>query len=158
MYRYKKIGYVFFYSLLCFLKIVAQPTPASVLSKYITFKSISGNEKPAGEYIKSVCEEFGLYVTIFSNTDSSYNFCASLKPITEKFPSVLLINHLDVVPVDMKTKWEHEPFSGDIVNDTIHGRGAIDTKGLAVMQLFALKALKDRLLNTYIKHNAICYR
>jgi carboxypeptidase PM20D1 len=47
----------------------------------------------------------------------------SLKPI-------LLLAHQDVVPVDAKTlgQWTHPPFSGDIADGFVWGRGSIDLK------------------------------
>ena len=51
---------------------------------------------------------------------------------------VLLLSHMDVVPVDQHTRaqWTHEPFSGDITDEAIWGRGTIDDKGglIALMQ------------------------
>ncbi len=43
----------------------------------------------------------------------------------------LLIAHMDVVPVEKRTagEWLHEPFSGDIADGYVWGRGAIDMKG-----------------------------
>jgi carboxypeptidase PM20D1 len=43
---------------------------------------------------------------------------------------MLLMGHLDVVPVleESISEWRQEPFGGEIVNDTIWGRGAIDDK------------------------------
>ena len=51
----------------------------------------------------------------------------SLKP-------VMLMGHMDVVPVDDVTldAWTHDPFAGEVVDGEIWGRGAIDNK-LSVM-------------------------
>ena len=145
-----------FLIVICFTSIaVSQTNPIQVLSKYIKIKSVSGNEKTAGQYIKKLCEDFGLFTTVFSDTDSSYNFCASLLPIEKNYPSVLLINHMDVVPADEKGSWKHPPFSGIIDKDTLYGRGTIDMKGLAVMQLFALKKMKERGISDSLKTNSI---
>lgn len=134
---------------------VSQTNPVEVLSTYLKIKSISGNEKAAGQYMKKLCEDFGLYTTVFSDTDSSYNFCASLLPLEKHYPSVLLINHLDVVPVDEKGNWKHPAFSGTVDKDTLYGRGAIDMKGLAVMQVFALKKMKEMGVSDSLKTNSI---
>lgn len=134
---------------------VSQTNPVEVLSTYLKIKSISGNEKAAGQYMKKLCEDFGLYTTVFSDTDSSYNFCASLLPLEKHYPSVLLINHLDVVPVDEKGNWKHPAFSGNVDKDTLYGRGAIDMKGLAVMQVFALKKMKEMGVSDSLKTNSI---
>jgi acetylornithine deacetylase/succinyl-diaminopimelate desuccinylase-like protein len=68
---------------------------------------------------------------------------------------VLLINHTDVVPVDEKGYWKFDAFSGKINHDTIYGRGTIDMKGLAVIQVFALKRIKDSLQTNILKNNII---
>ena len=61
---------------------------------------------------------------------------ASLKPI-------LLIGHLDVVPVEPGTedKWQEAPFGGRIVDGFIWGRGAIDNKSTVVGALEAVELL-----------------
>ncbi|MED1860995.1 M20/M25/M40 family metallo-hydrolase [Brevibacillus reuszeri] len=55
--------------------------------------------------------------------------------------SLLLLSHLDVVGADEKD-WEVPPFSGEIVDDVLWGRGTIDTKQLTIMELMALILLK----------------
>jgi len=40
----------------------------------------------------------------------------------------LLMAHLDVVPADDETEWDISPFSGEIRDGFIYGRGAIDNK------------------------------
>ncbi len=56
---------------------------------------------------------------------------------------VLLLAHLDVVPVDPSTEasWVHPPFSGDIADGSVWGRGAIDDKGSALAILEATEGL-----------------
>lgn len=105
--------------------------------------------------MKKLCEDFGFYTAVFSDTDSSYNFCASLFPLEKNLPSIILINHLDVVPVDEKGNWKHPAFSGIIDNDTLYGRGALDMKVLAVMQVFALKKIKETINPDSITKNFI---
>lgn len=55
-----------------------------------------------------------------------------------------IVGHLDVVPVGNVEKWEGKnPFSGDIINDAIYGRGSLDDKGPLVIALMAIKSLID---------------
>jgi len=55
---------------------------------------------------------------------------------------VAVLGHLDVVPAG--EGWmEAEPFSGEIKNGRIYGRGAMDDKGPLVSAVYALAALKD---------------
>lgn len=64
-------------------------------------------------------------------------------------PAVLLMAHLDVVPVvaDSVKEWSHPPFAGEIADGFIWGRGALDTKGSLVCMLHAA----DRLAATGFK-------
>ncbi|MES2763084.1 MAG: M20/M25/M40 family metallo-hydrolase [Bacteroidota bacterium] len=133
---------------------ISQNKPVEVLSEYLKIKSVSGNEKAAGEYMKKLCEGFGFHTTVFTDTDSSYNFCASLLPLEKNLPSVLMINHLDVVPVE-ENSWKYPPFAGIVYNDTVFGRGALDMKSLAVMQVFALKKIKETISLDSINKNFI---
>lgn len=52
-----------------------------------------------------------------------------------------MLAHLDVVPEG--EGWEHDPFSGDIADGYIWGRGSMDDKGPLVASLYAMKSLKD---------------
>ena len=52
-----------------------------------------------------------------------------------------ILAHLDTVPEG--DGWKHGPFSGDIEDGCIWGRGAIDDKGPLVANFYAMKALKD---------------
>ena len=148
---------ILFSVLLLYINIIcfSQNEATTILSNYIKFRSVSGNEKPAAQYIENVCRQQGFYISVFSNTDSSYNFCASLLPLEKKLPSVILLNHVDVVPAQDSANWSFPPYKGTINNDTIYGRGAIDMKGLAVMQIMALKKIKETLNTDSLKNNII---
>lgn len=58
---------------------------------------------------------------------------------------ILLMSHQDVVPAE--GKWEHEPFSGDIADGKVWGRGAADTKS-SVMAFF--EAAEELLAEGYV--------
>ncbi len=137
--------------LICILQLslpgFAQPDTtthesALILSQYIQRASVSGNEKEAGEYFASICKAKGLFVEILSDDQDRYNFTASLYPLTSGKPNILLLSHIDVVPAGDEADWTHGPFSGTIHNNEVWGRGAIDAKGLAIMQLMALLEFK----------------
>ncbi len=53
---------------------------------------------------------------------------------------ILLMGHQDVVPAAEKN-WEHDPFSGDIENGKIHGRGAMDCKCTVMAEFAAVEEL-----------------
>lgn len=58
-------------------------------------------------------------------------------------PAVLLMAHLDVVPVvaDSVKEWTHPPFAGEIADGFVWGRGALDTKGSLISMLYAADRL-----------------
>ena len=56
-------------------------------------------------------------------------------------PSVVLMSHMDVVPVDAE-KWTQEPFGGAVVGGRVYGRGAQDMKCVGIQYLEACAALK----------------
>src|SRR5688572_27775333 len=57
--------------------------------------------------------------------------------------AILLVGHMDVVPVepDTKDEWQQEPFGGRISNGYIWGRGAIDNKSAVLGTLEAVEML-----------------
>ena len=56
---------------------------------------------------------------------------------------VILMGHMDVVPVEPGTesKWKHAPFSGDIADGYVWGRGALDDKSTVLGILEAGESL-----------------
>ena len=57
--------------------------------------------------------------------------------------------HVDTVEVGDEDNWSFPPFSGEIKDGIVHGRGASDQKGGAASMLTAARILKD--LKTYIR-------
>ncbi|NIO40030.1 MAG: M20/M25/M40 family metallo-hydrolase, partial [Burkholderiales bacterium] len=55
-------------------------------------------------------------------------------------PSLVLLHHMDVVPVEGQT-WRYPPFEGRVADGAIWGRGAVDTKGSAIVMMAAMRAL-----------------
>jgi carboxypeptidase PM20D1 len=58
-------------------------------------------------------------------------------------PPIILMAHQDVVPVAEGTegRWRHPPFSGEIADDAVWGRGSVDDKGSLVSLFEAIDAL-----------------
>src|SRR5258708_35335022 len=44
-------------------------------------------------------------------------------------PHLVFAGHTDVVPPGDEERWRHPPFAGDIADDVLFGRGAVDMKG-----------------------------
>lgn len=58
--------------------------------------------------------------------------------------SLILNGHYDVVPVGDQDLWSSDPFSGEIRDRKVFGRGACDMKGGIAAMLFALKFLDEQ--------------
>jgi carboxypeptidase PM20D1 len=126
---------------------------AMLLSQYLQIPSISGNELKAGQFLAGVCAANGLIVEYFTVEKDSYNFAASLYPLSLGKPNIILINHIDVVPEGDTTMWTYPPYSGTIADGHVWGRGAIDAKGLGIMQLMAMLPLKEAADTTDLPFN-----
>lgn len=126
---------------------------ANILSQYIQVESITGNEKPAGEFFTGVCREMGFQIRIFSDLPDNYNFACSIYPLESRKPNIILLHHIDVVPGNPDGDWEYPPFSGTVAENFIWGRGAIDMKGTAVMQLMAAKEFLEISINRELPFN-----
>jgi acetylornithine deacetylase/succinyl-diaminopimelate desuccinylase-like protein len=65
---------------------------------------------------------------------------AELTGMNPELKPLLLLNHMDVVPVDINY-WNEKPFDGELRDGVIYGRGTIDMKSLGIMHLMALMQL-----------------
>ena len=54
-----------------------------------------------------------------------------------------VLGHLDVVPALEEDGWTRSPFSPEVRDNKLFGRGSIDDKGPVVASLYAMKAIKD---------------
>lgn len=52
-----------------------------------------------------------------------------------------ILVHLDVVPAG--SGWDSDPFSGEVIDGRIYGRGSTDDKGPTIAAYYAMKALKE---------------
>jgi succinyl-diaminopimelate desuccinylase len=60
-------------------------------------------------------------------------------------PHLMFAGHTDVVPPGQAAAWQHPPFGGEIADDVLYGRGAVDMKGAIACALAAvLDYLADR--------------
>ncbi len=148
----KQLKKILFLFLFCSSVSKAQEA-TDILSALIKIPSVSGKEKPALLFMESMCRYKGLNVRVFSNTDSTYNFAASLFPLSDNKPNIVFLSHLDVIAIDDIKEWRKPPFSGIIEKDTLWGRGALDMKGMAVIQLMAILKLKENYDLSKLKYN-----
>jgi acetylornithine deacetylase/succinyl-diaminopimelate desuccinylase-like protein len=99
-----------------------------------------GNEIRAAEYLRSVLETEGISGEIVGPSTDRGTFIARLRG-DGSAPPLLLMSHTDVVAVEPE-KWTHGPFSGDIADGFIYGRGALDMKHMVTMEAMSMLLLK----------------
>jgi succinyl-diaminopimelate desuccinylase len=75
--------------------------------------------------------------------------------LSGKPEAVTIYAHMDVVPIE--EGWKHDPFSGEIDNGRIYGRGTSDMKGTIASLLTALDVMHElKLEPRYDMHAIIC--
>src|SRR4051794_30698783 len=88
-----------------------------------------GTERPAAEYVAAELTEAGYDVTYLeSGARGRGNVIARLAGADPGRGALLVHGHLDVVPAD-PADWSVHPFSGEIRDGYLWGRGAVDMKG-----------------------------
>lgn len=101
-----------------------------------------GNETRVAEYLKRVCDSEGITGEILGGDPSRLNFVARL-PGSGKLRPLILMAHSDVVPAD-RAQWTVDPFSADLREGFMWGRGSQDDKSLLAAELAVLVELKRR--------------
>jgi acetylornithine deacetylase/succinyl-diaminopimelate desuccinylase-like protein len=118
-----------------------------ILSRYIAIDTTNppGNEEPAARFLEDLLRKDGIDdITFYDASDETskgrLNLLARLSGDGSAKPIVLL-NHTDVVPVE-RDGWDEDPFAGLIKDGVIWGRGAVDMKGMGVIELIAMLLIK----------------
>jgi len=114
------------------------------LQEIIRIKSVMGEpvgDMPFGEGIQNSLEFIlKLGESMGFKTKNVDNYAGYIE-FGEGKEMLGILCHLDVVPEG--DGWSHGPYSGDLVDGKIYGRGTLDNKGPAISSLYAMKALKD---------------
>jgi acetylornithine deacetylase/succinyl-diaminopimelate desuccinylase-like protein len=119
-------------------------TALDLLQQYVRIESIDppANTAEAANFVKRVLEQGGIEARLYTSGPAGQtNLVARVAGRDRSKKPLLLLNHLDVVPVDRKA-WKFDPFAAVIQNGEIWGRGTMDMKGIAIEQMMALVALK----------------
>jgi acetylornithine deacetylase/succinyl-diaminopimelate desuccinylase-like protein len=123
----------------CTASEFADSAPAR-LSAYIKVNTQNppGNETRGAEFFAAIFDDAGIEFEIVESAPGRGNIWARLQGGDQ--PALVLLNHMDVVPADVRY-WTSDPFGGLIQEGYINGRGALDMKGLGIVQLQAFLAL-----------------
>lgn len=99
-----------------------------------------GNESPCIDFIARTLAAEGIESTVIESAPGRGNLVARLKG-DGTLPPILIFGHVDVVPAEAD-KWQRPPFSGDLQDGIIWGRGATDMKHMVAMEMMTLMQLK----------------
>jgi acetylornithine deacetylase/succinyl-diaminopimelate desuccinylase-like protein len=110
----------------------------NILSDLIQIQTVNppGRELELAHYLRDLFNRQGISNEIIEPSSGRASFLAYLGEGEKK---LLYLSHTDVVPAT--EGWSFAPFSGDIRDGFVHGRGALDCKGLVAAEAFALVRL-----------------
>ncbi|HEV2403971.1 MAG TPA: M20/M25/M40 family metallo-hydrolase, partial [Ktedonobacterales bacterium] len=116
--------------------------PAELLQALLRFDTTNppGTEAECIHYIAELLMEADIEHYILGREPGRPNVVARL-PGRGVAPPLLLYGHVDVVTTAHQD-WTHDPFSGDIADGFVWGRGALDMKGGVAMMLAALLRMR----------------
>ena len=105
---------------------MADPVP--LLQELIRFNTVNppGDERVAQEHLAGLLSGAGLEVELLGRTPERPNLIARLRG-TGDGPALCLLSHVDTV-LATPSEWTHDPWSGDIEDGVLYGRGAQDMK------------------------------
>jgi acetylornithine deacetylase len=122
------------------------------LRELIRFRSVTGDEGEIQEFIARKAGATGLHVDVFEPEWEALKRHPASIPVTRDYKgrpnvvatlkgrgggrSLLLNGHVDVIPATAHDAWQHGPWSADLIDGRVYGRGASDMKaGLAAMTM-----------------------
>ena len=100
----------------------------------------SGHEFRSADVLESYLEETGVAMERFEPSPGRTSLIARIEGYDPDAPSVCLMGHTDVVPVN-PSGWSRDPFGGELVNGEVWGRGAVDMLNLTASMAVAVRHL-----------------
>ncbi|GHG47125.1 M20/M25/M40 family metallo-hydrolase [Streptomyces griseocarneus] len=96
-------------------------------------------ERSAAEYVAERLAEAGIEPVLLEKESGRTNVVARIPGADPAADAVLVHGHLDVVPAEARD-WSVHPFSGEVRDGVVWGRGAIDMKNMDAMVLATVRA------------------
>ena len=115
-----------------------------LLSQYARIRSVNppADTSATAKLLQSELEAAGFQTKLYvSGSGGRTNLLARLPGRDHSKRPLLLLNHMDVVPVDA-ARWKIDPFGAQIKDGQLWGRGSLDMKSTGVQQLTGLILLK----------------
>jgi acetylornithine deacetylase/succinyl-diaminopimelate desuccinylase-like protein len=96
-------------------------------------------ERPAAEYVAERLAGAGLEPVLLERSPGRTNVVARIAGTDPSADALLVHGHLDVVPAEA-ADWSVHPFSGEVRDQVVWGRGAVDMKNMDAMVLAVARA------------------
>lgn len=112
-----------------------------LLRQLIRFDTVNppGNERPAQELLARVLRDAGFAVELLGRREGRPNLIARLRGAADG-PTLCLLSHVDTVYATA-ADWDRDPWSGDLRDGHVWGRGALDMKGQTAAEVAAAVGL-----------------
>jgi acetylornithine deacetylase/succinyl-diaminopimelate desuccinylase-like protein len=120
-----------------------QEEATETLSAYVKLDSSHpvGRTVETAQLLADRLESEGIPTRIYTTPDpNKVNLVARLAAQRPVGKPLLLSHHMDVVQA-VASDWTFDPYSGEIANGYIYGRGTLDDKGMGVMELLTMLLL-----------------
>jgi acetylornithine deacetylase/succinyl-diaminopimelate desuccinylase-like protein len=113
----------------------------SVLQDLIRLDTVNppGNETAAAEYLRGYLERSGVACELYARVPERANLVARI-PGRGVGPRLLFLSHTDTVLADA-SEWQVDPWSGELRDGEVWGRGALDMKGQVAASAVAVASL-----------------
>jgi acetylornithine deacetylase/succinyl-diaminopimelate desuccinylase-like protein len=98
-----------------------------------------GNETQAAELLRDYLEPFGVECELYARVPERANLVARIRG-EGNGPRLLLLSHTDTVLAD-PAEWTVDPWSGELRDGHVWGRGALDMKGQVAASAVAVASL-----------------
>jgi len=116
----------------------------SLLCDYIRINTTNppGGEEAGAIFLREALRREGIDSTFYDAGGGRVSMSARIPAALDRgLEPIVLLSHIDVVPVEPE-HWKIDPFSGAVVENVIWGRGALDMKGMGIMELLTLVLAK----------------
>ncbi len=115
-----------------------------ILQRYLRIDTTNppGGEEAGAALLAELLRKDGIEPELFEAGDGRVSLAARL-PGTNSAGTkpLVLLSHIDVVPVE-REYWQEDPYAGVLRDGVVWGRGALDMKGMGVMELLVFLLLK----------------
>jgi acetylornithine deacetylase/succinyl-diaminopimelate desuccinylase-like protein len=114
-----------------------------LLQHLIQFNTVNppGDEEQAQRFLQEKLEAAGFTTELLAAVEGRPNLIASLKADSDG-PALCLLGHVDTVLAD-PSEWDVDPWSGELKDGCVWGRGALDMKSQVAAEVAAATALAE---------------